>query len=1321
LDEAIRLTRAAVETSPEGHPGLGNYLESLAADLRRRYKLSPSIADVREGAEAQRKALELLGNSRGDQANMLLGLAIDLKHAYELEGAASDLDASLKAYEQASQLFPENDSVQSTILHEMGVLSAQRFEMSNGTRKFDTYMELEDGKKAAEAVSRDEAATSEVRGQVVALATGDSGRPLRLCGYADNMYKRFRQTNKMQDLDEAVSLSRQAVDACSTGDPLRCNAINNLGSHLLHQYELTHDSRILDETVTLFSDIVDSTALGKLARATYLANLGDSLLRRHKLHHREGDLQRSVTTLRVALDEMPKQHESRTTVLYWYALALALVYTATRDSSDRQMMLEAKLQLDPLDSLRMAQELYEDTGNVMHLEEEMRQTKILLKDVTGVDPKRAKILSTYSWMLGTHFTATGCQESLLTAVEVARQAVACRDGNPPQLAECMYVLGVQLSNAHQFLGKAGALEEAIQVTRRALAMTTEHRLHMPAVLNSLALRLRARYEQTGDPQALEEALKISGQYMQATPAGSPLLSIASSNHSYLGSLQYLSTGKVADLDDAINLAQQSLRGTPDRDLNKPTFYHFLGLLLHVQYERTLEMASLNESIRVNREAVAMSRDQSPDKRVRARALAECLLSRYERTKDVTALDEAISTLRSCIDTALYSDSQVADTLDALANCLEAKYARSQDETDGNQAIEFGKRATDSSPVRNLHRDGWISNQMTRLRARYATSKDADYLEQAIQLGEQAVAQPLGDVRARAGIWYSLGLCRAMRGDATAVEALYRAWNFEEATPQIRVFAAGECIRLLHALERQEEGMKLGFEILALLPTIHTRSLQQSDQQEVMATFAGIASDLCAICIDQGKLGAALRSLEHGRAVIIGQLLSDRTELPQLSKDRPDLVRRYEALLWEARAPTSSAEMLKRDNVIKGRLRREVMEDLDNCLWEIRAVPGYETFLLPLEHENMQRCPAGGVVAIVNVTSMRSDAILIMNDSVQTIPLPDMTEPEAKKWLAKDWAMKKKDEWYRLQQDFSAYLEWLWNVCVKHVVNVIEEAHARASIPRLPKVWWIGAGYASSMPLHAAGVHTGKSRDNALDRIISSYTPSIKALAAARDQSRRATASKDAGSMLIVTMPTTPKAPGTKRPGNLPNVVHEAAEIVNAVGSTINTNVAQGPSVKTTLAALPTCRIAHFACHGTSDATDPSNSGVILQRLAEDGTLEQDRLTVRHISGLTMERAQVAYLSACSTAENKASRLRDEVLHLASGFLASGFPHVVGCLWPAGDEECVKVAARFYSLLLCGEHGGSREPCRALHEAVVALRDQDPDLPLRWAQFVHYGF
>lgn len=89
-----------------------------------------------------------------------------------------------------------------------------------------------------------------------------------------------------------------------------------------------------------------------------------------------------------------------------------------------------------------------------------------------------------------------------------------------------------------------------------------------------------------------------------------------------------------------------------------------------------------------------------------------------------------------------------------------------------------------------------------------------------------------------------------------------------------------------------------------------------------------------------------------------------------------------------------------------------------------------------------------------------------------------------------------------------------------------------------------------------------------------------------------------------------------------------------------------PSVCQVLDELRRCSVAHFACHGSTDHIDPFQSGLILQRQRDvcDGGARavQDRLTVGRISEMTLQHARLAYLSACSTAQNKAERLSDEV-------------------------------------------------------------------------------
>ncbi|KAH7115651.1 CHAT domain-containing protein [Dactylonectria macrodidyma] len=698
------------------------------------------------------------------------------------------------------------------------------------------------------------------------------------------------------------------------------------------------------------------------------------------------------------------------------------------------------------------------------------------------------------------------------------------------------------------------------------------------------------------------------------------------------------------------------------------------------------MADLDEAIGIARHVVDLTPDDHPDRAAWLGNLGNNLERRYEQTGDMADLEEAIGIARQAVDSTPDDHPDRAACLNNLGNKLGRQYERTGEMADLEEAISLARQAVDSTPDNHSNQAAYLNNLANKLESQYRRTGETRLLEEA-----------------------SL--------------TLQDAWHRQTAIPFHRVQAGARCLKLLATQHRVDEAIDLGTEILDLLPSVHTRALDRNDQQFVISTFAGVASDLCAFLLSAHRLGEAIEYLEQGRAVIISQLLDDRSDLSSLRWDHSQLADQYQSLVDEVNITIRQTTPDVVETLIRKR-RREAAAELDMCLKEIRRVPGHERFMLGETVAEMQESVTEGSIVVINVTDFRSDAILISNHTLTTITLPDLSASDAKSWLSKNWSMKKKSEQRGKNDEFLDYLSWLWHACVKHILTEISTIQKQPS-EGLPRVWWIGSGLASSMPFHAAGVHTRGSTENAYSRIISSYTPSIKALAYAQSQAKRsqeALAAQDA--MLIATMPTSPKGPADKKaPNDLPGVREETEEILNLARCQIHMTVLTHPSADQVLGVLKTCRIAHFACHGTSDYSDPSNSGLILQMSAGPGeALKQDRLTVQRVSELRLRCAQIAYLSACSTAENKAARLSDEVIHVVSGFQVAGFPHVVGCLWPAGDSECVDVAKRFYSLVLRGNQSAinNNEVALALQEAVIAMRAGDLDMPLNWAQFVHYG-
>ena len=126
--------------------------------------------------------------------------------------------------------------------------------------------------------------------------------------------------------------------------------------------------------------------------------------------------------------------------------------------------------------------------------------------------------------------------------------------------------------------------------------------------------------------------------------------------------------------------------------------------------------------------------------------------------------------------------------------------------------------------------------------------------------------------------------------------------------------------------------------------------------------------------------------------------------------------------------------------------------------------------------------------------------------------------------------------------------------------------------------------------------------------------------------------------------------------------------------------------------------------------------------------------VRDLAVTSLEMAQLAYLSACSTAENASHDLLDEVIHIASAFLLVGFPHVVGTFWEAYDGAAKNMSRIFYKELASKMEQSTALDRQeafayAVHDAVTALRmgrvegskqKNASNNVIAWAPFIHLG-
>ena len=250
---------------------------------------------------------------------------------------------------------------------------------------------------------------------------------------------------------------------------------------------------------------------------------------------------------------------------------------------------------------------------------------------------------------------------------------------------------------------------------------------------------------------------------------------------------------------------------------------------------------------------------------------------------------------------------------------------------------------------------------------------------------------------------------------------------------------------------------------------------------------------------------------------------------------------------------------------------------------------------------------------------------------------------------------------------------LWPSIVGPVIDYLYDHGAEHAV-------WIPTGKWVYLPLHAVWKGTEKRPHYAMDDIVFSYAPSAQTLQFAR---RFAETSGDRR-LLAVADP---------QPVTQGDSLWHAAQEVQSVLAYFDDRVCYSRYQATQaniLKSLPEATVAHFACHGLVDWSNPGQSGLLL---AND-----ELLTVDELSKLHLKSARLATLSACGTGIVGA-RLPSEVVSLPTAFLRAGFAGVIASLWSVVGISTALLMAEFYRQWL----DEKKAPNKALRDSQVWLR------------------
>jgi tetratricopeptide (TPR) repeat protein len=1049
------------------------------------------------------------------------------------------------------------------------------------------------------------------------------------------------------------------------------------------------------------------------SKGQYLNDLATLFERKYAVTHEIDDLHSAIRSLREQIDFLKPRREYGELVFAYKKLdellKQELKTTHSLEAANAIVDLAKDgLQLFP-DNLQSHCQImlgyalhtrYGRTGSVDDLDKSIRSLRTPFNGL----PERNMGTAGVEWgevlghALHQRYTLTGTAEDLQALAEIRGKVLAATPSGHAQRGFALNHMSLVYIGQYRLSKDSSKLDDAEAALREALDLTKGTDAHRAAVLNNLGCCYEERYHDTGAD--FDAAIKAFADSADTAPFGDTMRLASRQNMEALLVERYERTGSMDDLVTAVMLLQDTAESLP-----KDHPWRFRVLY----------------------------------------SLGQCFLAVADNKKGEERLDycnQAIQTLMSASEVPSIAANQDNLLLNVLAGALMTRYSIN-DKSDLAASIEVSMRSLKQSERDTSERSSKLHTLATILHMKFRKNKDTAVLDKAIEIAQEAVR--ISTMMVRGDVLFLLGKCLESRYDLNQSpedqkEAIHKytgCLNCATCPAKVRIRAARAGAKLA-APKQQDHAFEMLSAATELLPTVSPRAFYRQDQQYALAACAGVASDAAALAMRCGKTPEqALRLLEVGRGVIINSQLETRSDITDLEAVHPDLALKFqhlrEACQEQHLVPSTSFKPVdggKRNSVLQIVRRNQPFGELEALIKEIRTRSGFEGFLLPPTPEEMMKLARTAPLVYLNPSRFGCDAFIIQEHGIKHIPLDKLSFLQIEENATALMAAQKNDSLRTRKQSnmtLRKMLEWLWDGAVEMILNELGFTSTPETEATWPRLFWIPVGLLSLFPIHAAGYAEGAEGENskaAPDRVVSSYIPTAKALKYAMESDAAACASKedDSLSFLMVAMPTTPDYPP------LDFTTAEVSAIDALLPSHVARTTLQTPSRAAVIAAISTATVAHFSCHGVV-SPDPSRSAILLSDWRAAPLCTED------ITRLPLQRARLAFLSACHSASNVSLPLLDEAIHLASAWALAGFHTVIGTLWHVDDTVSAEIAESFYATLVAVGSGGEdgaeakevfdfENAARALHFAVRKVlkkkRKSRRDDPMTWAAYIHTG-
>ncbi|EIN04850.1 hypothetical protein PUNSTDRAFT_75453 [Punctularia strigosozonata HHB-11173 SS5] len=788
-------------------------------------------------------------------------------------------------------------------------------------------------------------------------------------------------------------------------------------------------------------------------------------------------------------------------------------------------------------------------------------------------------------------------------------------------------------------------------------------------------------------QARQTADVLCRQAIQVCGTGHPLKPSIRRILGWILFRLFQGTGTSSYLEDAIHLQRAALTDLAVSDIHRHRHLRYLGIYLICRYELLTEPVDLDSSLSIFEDAIRLCPPTHIDRSRTVHDMLSAVYRRFEWSGKLDDLSEAILFGRQADDALPENHPRRFSTAHNLSTILALRFSEAGNIADLDDALFWGQRAASTIlPSHSAYLD-ITSDYISRLCTRFETIHSMSDLETAISLGNECLAAIPDTHVNKAKAIHCLSRALLLRGRHTnnrttycdipmALSYLEEALIDDERDVRSRIQYVTHVLDLIQ--QRHQDVFKaespttlqlLGVyeRVVGLLPLVAYFDLHPRARLRSLTIGQSTAITGASLALQLSRPEKALELLEQGRAIFWTHTLHLRSPFDAV----PDAFRdRLATLAQQLDKVCDSSQENNDARIVDAQIsrRRKQTEEFNLLLDEVRKIPGMEHFLMPLPFSVLTRAAERGPVVVLVPSSMACHALILKScGHMIKIPLePVVTES----WLADTGAGwrtavanarsvsvdRLKMSKTRPTQRVDNILRRLWHSIVKPVLTALEISVSDYGAPwPRPRLWWCPTGPFVHLPIHAAGADG----QWCSDYVVSSYTPTLSALLGIR--LNYTPVKKQDVRALVAAVPR----PHAQQWSDLAST-REELDLVQAslpAGSLIPLSTSDNASVL--IGSRDGATILHLACHAHQDPDNPLESGFVMH---------DEMLTIEKLMAIPLQRAFMAFLSACETAKGDKNQ-PDQTIHLAATMLYAGFKTVIATLWCVRDTVCALCSSR----------------------------------------------